>query len=109
MLARHVQVDYEVKGKYIALSFDTNLLTKMWHLVTTSRILVSNFFYYVKLVELAMVLVVGSVEDERYFSTLAFMKSKLHIRLTTHLPLAMRIFAQHFYIIQKFPYEKCIE
>jgi hypothetical protein len=51
----------------------------------------------------------GSVEDEHYFCTLAFMKSKLHIKLTTHLPLFLCMFAQHFYIIQNFLYEECIE
>jgi len=71
MPTRHVQVDYKIKGRYIAPPFDTNLLTTMWHLVTTSQIFVSSFFKYVKLVELAMILIVGNVKDERYFSTLA--------------------------------------
>jgi hypothetical protein len=39
----------------MAPPFDTNPLTKMWHLVTTSHILVYNFLEYVKLVEMAMV------------------------------------------------------
>ncbi len=51
----------------------------------------------------------GSVEDERCFSTLAFMKSKLHNRLTTHLPLVVRMFAQWFYTLQNFSYVECIE
>jgi hypothetical protein len=80
----------------MAPPFDTNLLMRMWCLVTTSQILVSNFLEYVKLVELTMVQVVGSVEDEPCFSTL---ESKLHNRLTTHLPLVVRMFAQHFYTI----------
>jgi hypothetical protein len=77
----------------MAPPFDTNLLTRIWCLVTTSQILVSNFLEYVKLVELAMVQVVGSVEDEPCFSTLAFMKSKLHNILTTHFPLVVCMFA----------------
>jgi hypothetical protein len=83
--------------------FDTNPLTKMWCLVTTSQVLVYNFLEYVKLVEMAMVQIVGSVEDERCFSTLAFMKSKCHNRLITHLPLVW-IFAQRFYTLQNFLY-----
>jgi hypothetical protein len=63
-----------------------------------------NFPEYVKLVELAMVQIIGSMEDERCFSTLAFMKSKLQNRLTTHLPLVVRMFAQQFYTLQSFPY-----
>jgi hypothetical protein len=61
------------------------------------------------LAEIAMVQIVGSVEDEHCFSMLAFMKSKLHNRLTTHLPLVVRMFAQWFYTLQNFAYVECIE
>jgi hypothetical protein len=69
--------------------FHTNPLTHMWHLVTTSWILVSSFLEYVKLVKLTMVQIVYNVEDERCFSTLAFMKSKLYDMLTIHLPIVV--------------------
>ncbi len=45
-----------------------------------------NFLKYVKLVKLAMVQVVGRVEDERCSSTLTLMKFKFNNRLTIHLP-----------------------
>jgi hypothetical protein len=35
---------------------------------------------YIKLCEIAVTVVLGSVEDERTFSTLGFMKSKLRNR-----------------------------
>ncbi len=109
MPMRHVQVDYEVKCKCMhGPPFDTNPLARMWRLVTTSWILVSSFLEYVKLVEL-WYKVVGNVEDESCFSTLAFMKSKLRNKLTTHLPLVLHMFAQHFYTINNFPYEECID
>jgi len=73
--------------------FGTNPLTKMWHLVITSQILVSNFPKYIKLVELAMVQIIGSVEDERCLSTLTFMKSKLHNKLTIHFLIVVCMFA----------------
>jgi hypothetical protein len=88
----------------MAPHFDLNLLTKMWHLVTTFQVLSFSFPKYLKLVELAMVQIVSGVEDEKCFSTLVFMKSKLWNRLTTHLPLVVRMFAQQFYILQNFPY-----
>ncbi len=93
----------------LAIPFDMNALIKMWRLVTMSCILVIIFPVYVKLAKLVMVQVVGSVEDERCFSIMAFMKSKLHNRLTTHLPLVVRMFAQWFYIIHNFPYKECID
>jgi hypothetical protein len=46
-----------------------------------------------------MVHIIGSVEDEKCLSTLAFMKSKLHNRLTTHLPIVVHMFAQKFYAL----------
>jgi hypothetical protein len=89
--------------------FDTNSLTRMWHLVTTFRILFSSFLEYVKLVELAMVQIIGNVEDERCLSTLAFMKSKLHNKFTTHLPIVVRMLAHQFYTLENFSYVECIE
>jgi hypothetical protein len=44
-----------------------------------------------------MVQVLGLVEDERTFNNLAFTKSKLHNKLTTHLNLCMCMFTQIFY------------
>jgi hypothetical protein len=35
--------------------------------VTTFQVLICKFLEYVKLVEMAMVQIMGSVEDERYF------------------------------------------
>ncbi len=78
-------------------------------LVVAFRVFVWNFPKYVKLAEMAMVQIVGSVEDERCLSTLAFMKSKLCNRLITHLPLVVKMFAQRFYTLQNFLYVKCIE
>jgi hypothetical protein len=91
------------------LPFETNPLIGKWCLVTTSWILVSSFLEYVKFVELDVVQVVGNVENESCFYILAFMKSKFCNKFTTHLPLVVRMFAQHFYIINNFPYEECIE
>jgi hypothetical protein len=52
----HVQIDNEIKcSKLFGPSFDTNPLTRMGHLVTTSHILVTSFLEYVKLAKLAMV------------------------------------------------------
>jgi hypothetical protein len=93
----------------MAPPFDLNPLTKMRHLVTTSRVLSTSFPKYVKLAELVMVYIIGSVEDERFFFTLAFMKSKLHNKLTTHLPLVVHMFSQQLYTLQKFPCANYIE
>ncbi len=47
---------------------------------------------YAKLAEIALVMVPGSVEDERRFSALTFRKSKVRNRLLAHLGQVMRMF-----------------
>jgi hypothetical protein len=59
---------------------------------------------YIKVAELAVVMVLGSVQDERTFSTLTFMKNKLRNRLTTHLELVVSMKMQNFYTLDNFPY-----
>ncbi len=81
---------------YMAPPFDLNPLTKMRCLVTTFRVFSSSFLEYVKLTKLVMVQIFGNVEDEKCFSTLAFTKSKLQNRLTTHLPHVVHMFSQQF-------------
>jgi hypothetical protein len=66
----------------------------MWHLVMTSRVLVSNIPKYVELAKLTMVQIVGSMEVKRCFFILAFMKSKFHNRFITHLAFVVHMFAK---------------
>jgi hypothetical protein len=61
-------------------------------------------FEFFKLIELLIIMVLGSVEDERTFSTLTFMKLKLKNHLTTHLDLVVKMYAQDFFTLQSFPF-----
>ena len=61
-----------------------------------------------KVDEIAHVQVLGSVEDERTFNSLSFLKSKLRNQLTTHLDLVVHMFAQDFYTLKTFPYQVAI-
>ena len=61
---------------------------------------------YLKLAEVAIVLVLESVEDERTFSTLSFMKAKLRNRLQTHLSMVVTMRGQTFFDINNFPYDQ---
>ena len=57
-----------------------------------------NCSEWVCLGELALVIVPGSVEDERIFSAMNFLKSDLRNRLVNpHLTDALRIFSSHAY------------
>jgi hypothetical protein len=40
-------------------------------------------------VEIGIAIVLGSVQDERTFSTISFLKNKVRNRLTTHLAIAV--------------------
>ncbi len=65
--------------------------------MANSQILKIKMFEFFRLVELVIVMVLGSVEDERTFSTLTFMKSKLRNHLTTHFDLVVKMYAQDFF------------
>jgi hypothetical protein len=58
---------------------------------------------YLKLDELAIIMVLGSVEGERTFFNVNLLKSKLWSWLTIHLDLVVRMFAQNFYDLNSFP------
>jgi hypothetical protein len=53
-----------------------NLVAHMWLKIQSSTLLVKKLNEYMKVVEIAMEMVLGLMEDERTFNNLAFMKSK---------------------------------
>jgi len=59
-----------------------------------------------KLVEIAMVHVLGSIEDERIFSSVAFFKDKVKNALDEHLPFVVGMYSQKVYTLDGFPYNK---
>jgi hypothetical protein len=66
--------------------------------MATSQILKLRMFEFFKLVELVIIMVLGSVGDERTFFTLYFMKSKLRIQLTTHLNQVVIMYVRSIYL-----------
>jgi hypothetical protein len=72
-------------------------------------IVVNKLLEYLKLIELAIIMVLGSVEDERTFSKMNFLKSKLWNRLTIHLDLVVKVFAQKIYHLNFFPFYIAIQ
>ncbi len=77
---------------------DENPISKLWwQLVTNNMMLDWHLFEFMKFVQFAIVQVIGSVEDERTFSTLPSMKSKLWNWLIEHLNIAICKFVQGFF------------
>jgi hypothetical protein len=56
---------------------DCNPCSRMGALLSINQIICSKLSKWLKLVELSMAMVLGSVEDDKCFSNLSFMKSKL--------------------------------
>ena len=85
-----------------------NPLTKLWRSVACNRAFVSNFPEFAKLVEIAIIQVLRSVEDERAFSSLSFLKDKTRNRLdNVHLSLVVGMHAQKVYTLKTFFYDAC--
>jgi hypothetical protein len=89
--------------------FNVNPLIKLWRTLSQSRHLYKLISEYFKLAEIGCCLVLGSVEDERCFSNLRFLKSCQRNRLGKHLPLVVRMFGQQYFTLENFPYKDALE
>jgi hypothetical protein len=79
-----------------------NPTIQMWKRFAFSVIVKDRIFEYFKLVELIIVAILGSVENEQFFSIVSFMKSKLRNRLTTNMDMVVRMYAQDFFALKTF-------
>jgi hypothetical protein len=82
---------------------------KLWHQLTSSQHLCKLISEYVKLAEIGSVLVLGSIEDERCFSSLKFLKSCQRNRSGKHLPLVVCMFGQKYYFLEDFLYSEAVD
>jgi hypothetical protein len=86
--------------------FNENPITRMWRCIDANS---HSLFEFIKVAEIGICMVLGSVKDERTFSCVIFMKTKVRNRLTTHLPLVVGMKTQSFYDINTFPYDKAYD
>ncbi len=89
--------------------FHVNPLTQLWRTLEASRILWHSFPEFFKLAKIAIVQMLGLVEDDRTFSTFSFMKSKLRNHLNEHLNIVVGMYSQTCYSLNTFPYDTCFE
>ena len=61
---------------------DQNPLTCIWRTISASKVLSSSLTEYLKLAEIGLVQVIGSMEDEGCFSALNIIKNKNRHHLT---------------------------
>jgi hypothetical protein len=85
-------------------------LSKVWAYVYVSALLCERLSEFIKGAQIAICSVIGSVEDERTFNTLPFLKSKLRNRLKSSLDPLMHVFSQdHFPELEDFPYGEAMD
>jgi hypothetical protein len=89
--------------------FDANPLTKVWRVLDSNNSLTQNFSEFLKLAEMAVVHVLGSVEDERTFSSVGFLKSKVRNNLEEHIQVVVGMYSQRIFTLESFPYEKVFD
>jgi hypothetical protein len=61
-----------------------NPLTHLWRVINASQLLFHTFPKYLKLAEIAMTHILGSIEDELCFNSVSFLKDKVCNRLNPH-------------------------
>jgi len=74
-------------------------------MIHASYLLSNAFPKYLKVAEIAMVHVFGSIEDEQCFNFVAFLKNKVWNRLNNHFQLVVSMYAQKFFTLHNFLYE----
>lgn len=68
-----------------------NILTWLWTYLSFSQVIMHNMSKYSKLTKIAMVQVIGSIENDKCFSNLNFIKSKFCNQLMTHLTFVVKM------------------
>jgi hypothetical protein len=80
----------------------------MWCMLSSNQFIEHRLFERFKLIELSMAMVLGSVENERCFSNLSFVKSKLKNKFTTHSDLLMQMYVHKYFTLQTSPFDATI-
>jgi hypothetical protein len=86
-----------------------NPLTMIWRIFDANSTLSKCFPEYLKLAEIAIIHVLGSIEDERSFSSLNFLKNKVRNRLDQNLQVIVGMHGQQIYNLKNFPYDDCFK
>ena len=87
-----------------------NPVTKLWRRLDANSTLLTSFPEYIKLAQITLIHLLGSVEDKRAFSSVTLLKNKVQNRLDgEHLSLVIRMYNQSVYSLTSFPYEDCFK
>jgi hypothetical protein len=70
-----------------------NPLTKLWRKVGQNALMINQLNEFLKLMDVAITAILSSMDDERTFSTLGYMKSKLCNRFGCYLDTCVKTFS----------------
>jgi hypothetical protein len=87
----------------MSLPMTKNPLSWLWPKLSSSVLISTKLLEFMKDVEIGHVQVLESVENERTFSSLLFLKNKLRKWLTIHLDLVVYMFAQFVFLVLHLP------
>jgi hypothetical protein len=82
-------------------------ITRLWTKLGESQYLQENMSEYFKLAYLCQTMILGSMEDERIFSSLLFLKSKLRNKLDKHMGTCLILYVTK-YDISNFPFDRAL-
>jgi hypothetical protein len=91
---------------------DANIpgITKLWRKISLSTTTLENISAWVRFANLALAIPIGSVDNERTFSAMKYIKSAIRNRLVgVHLNSCVRLFVQDSFEVHTFPYEKAYD
>lgn len=89
------------------LPFEGNLVTWLWHTISSSWMLCHNLLKYLKLAKIINILIFQSMENEKCFQIRKLLKSNLHNKLGPNLPIVVKMFWQLFFYISSIPLQEC--
>jgi len=92
-----------------ALHLEFPHFTNVWRVLDGNESLTQKISEFIKLVEITMTHVIKFVEDERTFSSLAFLKLKLRASLVENLEVIVEMYSQKVFTLENFLYQQVFE
>lgn len=87
--------------------FEPGSIARLWKRIDQSEALCTAIPEYLKLVDLCQTMILGLMEDERVFSALELLKSKIRNKLDKNLETCFRLFVTQ-YNVRDFPYDRAL-
>ncbi|KAG2433625.1 hypothetical protein HYH02_012554 [Chlamydomonas schloesseri] len=105
----HEQAVCVLEAQETGLKLPKGSFVAFWQSMTRSAYQLDTYGEFARLAKLAATIVPGSVEAERVFSTMSYIKNKQRNRLEQrHLSLAVRMKVQRWFTVADFPYSKAL-